>query len=271
MWAFNVVRELYRKAAWSVVPERVPQTDKEMIQSANANAYDRKPNQIAVVKIHGRVDLPPYPAKFIVPIRDPRDALVSYMRFTDTSFEEGLAAAAVWTATCDHYFEFPDSEYLRIDYTRIGEDSRTLVGEMDSFLGLELSSSVLDDVDNTFRKENVKLRIETIETDYQQRRVSGEIASDEIVGDAETGQGRVFDVGSGFQSGHVSDYTDGDWASILPAEQTSKLNDVLGDWLTRNGFSLHTKHANGPEIRIQPPPQTQPHQTKRTLPTSGAT
>jgi hypothetical protein len=38
---------------------------------------------------------------------------------------------------------------------------------------------------------------------------------------------RAFDTSTGFQSGHVSNYQDGAWQSILTAEQKSRLDKII--------------------------------------------
>ena len=46
---------------------------------------------------------------------------------------------------------------------------------------------------------------------------------------------RAYDTETGFQSGHVSSYHDGDWKKVLTQDQQVRMYDVLGDWLRENG------------------------------------
>jgi len=49
---------------------------------------------------------------------------------------------------------------------------------------------------------------------------------------------RAFDPATGFQSGHVSDYRDGDWRTILTADQQARLEALIAEgdaWRARQG------------------------------------
>jgi hypothetical protein len=47
---------------------------------------------------------------------------------------------------------------------------------------------------------------------------------------------RLFDPLTGFQGGHVSDYRDGDWRRLLPADALRVIDVELGRWLARHGY-----------------------------------
>jgi hypothetical protein len=44
------------------------------------------------------------------------------------------------------------------------------------------------------------------------------------------------DRSTGFQSGHVSDYRDGDWRRHLSREQILAMDAAFGDWIARHGY-----------------------------------
>ena len=52
------------------------------------------------------------------------------------------------------------------------------------------------------------------------------------------GSVRGFDLTTGFQRGHISNYNDGDWRVLLTPEQKKKMNDRLGPWLLENGYPV---------------------------------
>lgn len=238
MWAFNIIRELYFLEGFDVVPDRIPHTDLDMIECGNANAYNRNLNQVAILKIHSRIEVPPYPAKFVVTSRDPRDALISFMRFTGCDFETGLASLIEWTKTCDHYNSYPSEITCLLDYGEIRDAPDNSIKKIADFLGLDLSDNVCNEIKTKFSKENVGRNIEDNDLRYQQKKSKQiEVAADEVVkGNLPNSVERVFDVKTGFQTGHTSNYVDGDWQEMLTASQISKINKAAGKWLKNNNY-----------------------------------
>ena len=88
-----------------------------------------------------------------------------------------------------------------------------------------------------YAKESVRALIETMEREVDTEnpvaaptRQAGTVL---LPGGA---QARALDVATGFQSGHVSDYRDGDWQTLLTAEQKALVDERLGAWLDRYGY-----------------------------------
>ncbi len=236
MWAFNVTRELVKAAGCRAVPERIPQTDEDMVRHAVACLQDPDPSSIAVLKIHSHLQEPPPASRFIITHRDLRDALVSWQRFMQCDFDRALEATSDSAKTCDHYRSFPADLTLHVKYEDIRDHALGVIRDIGGFLGLAPSETEVDDIHERFRKENVANRINATEAGMKARSAKGDtIAEDEIV---RLGPGniRAFDVTSGFQSGHVSGYRDGDWRDIFSAGEKARIRETLGDWLVRNGY-----------------------------------
>ena len=236
MWAFNVTRELVKAAGCRAVPERIPQDSEAMVSRAIATIQDPDPLNIAVVKIHDRLRVPPPASRFIVTHRDLRDALVSWQRFMQSDFDTALKAMSGGAKVCDHYHGFPADVTLHVKYEDIRDRAPEVIRDIGGFLGLAPSETEVDDIHERFRKKNVANRIMATVEGIKARRAKGEtIAKDEFVRIG-SGNIRTFDVTSGFQSGHVSGYRDGDWRNLLSAEEKSRIRETLGNWLARNGY-----------------------------------
>ena len=236
MWAFNVARSLVRAAGCQVVPERIPQSDKEMIRMVELCLLDPDPSKVAVVKIHTRLRAPPPRSRFITTHRDPRDALVSWTRFMRRDFDAGLSAMTGSVATCDHYRGFPANLMLHLKYADIKDRPVYVIRGIADFLGLTPPQDEVNDIHERFRKENVVKLINATEADISERLAKGEhVAKDEIV-KLDSQYMRAFDTSSGFQSGHVSGYRDGEWRKLFSAEEKGRIEEILGDWLARNGY-----------------------------------
>lgn len=238
MWAFNVTRAMLEHYGRSIAPEEVPQSDKAMFAHADRAIEDRDPNRVWVLKVHSKIAPNAPGSGFIHTRRDPRDALISFMRFMDFDFDTALEHIAVWIDILDHYRGFPDSRCLGISYTDIVHSPRNVVESIGRFLGLEPDDEHLDELVTRFSKERVRRLIAGKESELNDRvRAGTSISSAEIVtrGDEVV---RVFDTGTGFQSGHVSDYQEGGWRGILTDEQKLKIAERYGEWLKQNGFGI---------------------------------
>ncbi len=237
MWTFNVVREILRRASYTVFPDRVPQSDEDMLETATRGLSDWDPKRRWVVKIHSLVrdDIPR--SAFITTLRDVRDALISWMRFMRTDFDTALRAAVDMTHTYDHYAAFPQNRLLVVPYTEISRNPVALIRRTSGLLSLGLTDHDLVETARRFSKRSVTQIIENTEKSIQSRAVNGGVTKDELVRNAD-GSIRGFDTATGFQSGHTSNYIDGQWAGLLSTEQRRKMNDALGAWLINHGFPM---------------------------------
>jgi hypothetical protein len=174
--------------------------------------------------------------RFISTFRDPRDAVVSFMRFTRYGFEQALAESTIWTMLCDHYRAFPPDLSLCLDYGKIVTEPMDVASGISMFLGLDLAPNNIARIVEEFERENVRRRIETMRSDFEQRRAAGDldIAGAQIPN--ADGTVRIWDPQTGFQSDHVSDYRAGDWRILLTDQQKERLDQTIGDWLARHGY-----------------------------------
>lgn len=236
MWVFNVTRELFAACGRHVIPERIPQRDEEMIGYANSCLTGDCAKDVAVVKIHSFINSPIAAARFIVTHRDPRDALVSFMRFMRCDFEQALNEAVSSSKICDYYRAFPSELTRHIRYEDVRDRPVEVIRDIARFVTLDVPAFTVDAIGKKFSKRNVAKLIGKSEKSIAKRTRKGKaVAGDEIV-DLGRGNRRAFDVSTGFQSGHVTSYRDGDWRKVLSETQISRIHDTLGDWIARNEY-----------------------------------
>jgi Sulfotransferase family len=236
MWAFNITRSLLRQAGLTVLPRTVPKYDIEMVEEARIGLKDSSPNNVWCLKVHSRLQNASSSNRFISTIRDPRDAVVSFMRFTRYDFEQTLVQSTIWTVLCDHYRALPPELSLCLDYSKVISEPMTVASRISTFLGLELGTNSIACTVAEFERESVRRRIEAFQNDFERRRAAGDsdIADAQILnGD---GTVRIWDPQTGFQSDHVSDYRAGDWRVLLTDDQKERLDQAIGDWLARHGY-----------------------------------
>lgn len=236
MWAFNIARSLLRQAGLTVFPRTIPKSDAQMVEEARRGLRDSSPNNVWCMKVHSCLQNASSSNRFISTVRDPRDAVVSFMRFMRFDFEQALAASTIWTVLCDHYRALPPELSLCLDYGKIVTEPMDVANRISVFLGLDLATSDIARFVAEFERESVRRRIEAMQNDFERRRAAG----DSDVADAQIlnvdGTVRIWDPQTGFQSDHISDYHAGDWRILLTDDQKERLDQAIGDWLARHGY-----------------------------------
>ena len=236
MWAFNIARRLLREAGYNVLPRTIPKSDAQMVAEARKGLMDDSPDNVWCLKIHSGLRNGSPSNRFISTFRDPRDAVVSFMRFMQCDFEQALTASAIWTELCDHYRTFPSDLSLQLDYDGIVTQPRYAASRIGKFLGLDLPPHHIAGAVAEFERANVRRRIETLRKDVERGHASSDFDILEALIVNPDGRLRFYDPQTGFQSDHVSDYRDGDWRILLTGEQKQRLDQTIGDWLARQGF-----------------------------------
>jgi hypothetical protein len=237
-WAFNVVRLLLHRRSRQVLPQSIIRPESDYIRIANDVASraqtDRRP--IWLFKTHLKLVGPMPGSILICTYRDPRDALVSFQRFMRCGFEAALAAAEEMTRTCDHYRDVRQVPRLDLEYRDITADPSGIIARIARHLRLRVTPAEIDELSRALAKPAVVRLIAANEAAIAALAASSEpIPSERYTMNAD-GTARVFDPVTGFQSGHVSDYRDGDWQFLLSAEQIRRMEERLGPWLAANGF-----------------------------------
>jgi hypothetical protein len=193
---------------------------------------DKDANSRWVLKSHKKISFEFPRSRFIATRRDPRDVLMSQMRFAEIGFEGALKAAIHYTGVADYYARFPETIRLEVAYADIIDNPETVADRIAAFLNLEPGEEIRTAIPEKLSKEQVSNLIDRLDAESEQ----GQNAPDAAAVLRVDANARMYDVRTGFQSGHVSDYRDGDWRRILPADQQAQMNERLGSWLARNGY-----------------------------------
>lgn len=239
MWVFNVARSVLREGGKEVLPREVPQSDEEMLARAEQAVADTDPNRVWVLKVHRRVAPGAPGSRFINTSRDLRDALISFMRFMACDFDIALSAMAGSAELTEYYAtNFEPRSILRVNYDDIVRDPVTVVGDIAHFCNVQVESSSAMRIAKQFDKASVQRLVKQKEKELQCRVAAGEAIpwAEVVVQRYRPDEVRAFDLTTGFQTGHVSNYRDGDWRRLLTPEQQRRMHDVLGQWLQRNGY-----------------------------------
>lgn len=226
MWTFNVVRDLLRGAGRAVRPEVVPHADAEM--EAIGRAAIVVGDGVAVLKVHSRIpaDLPH--SFYLVTRRDLRDSLVSFMRFTHCDFDGGLRFLAGAVRLERHYGRFPADRSLQIEYGDIIARPEAVVRTIARRLGIEAGAFLAAEIVERYSKPNVEARLIERERLLRQKLDARQPLDVREFVPLPDHSLRAFDLATGFQSGHVSAYEEGDWRHILSPEQRAAVEGLIG-------------------------------------------
>jgi hypothetical protein len=239
MWLFNVTREILRRAGRTVLPEKIPQTDQQMIELAHKWAWnDPDPMKVWVLKVHTmlRQDMPK--SRILTTIRDPRDVLVSFRLFMRTSFDHALGATASVVRFAESYENHPPELLPRVDYRDIEAQPAQVLKQVAGFLQVPLAAATVDEVVAQFSRERVRKLIDATNQSVLQRiKEKAPIDRGEVV---LLGQDniRAFDLNTGFQTGHVSGNQSGSWRFLLSEEEKKIVHERFGAWIAQHGFQM---------------------------------
>lgn len=234
MWTFNTVRALVAACGLEAMPAAVVADDAEKWRAADAALSDDDHRKIWVLKTHKLISETSHPrSKFVATRRDPRDILISQMRFANLDFANALKAAIYYSNAADHYRRIPARLRLELAYPEIVGKPAEICARLSTFLGLAPSEESVETILWTYSKERVKHLIDGLGTQEQSESQMDDDSKTVLRVDKNA---RLQDTRTGFQSGHVSDYRDGDWRRILSADQQARMNRELHRWLVANGY-----------------------------------
>jgi hypothetical protein len=235
MWTYNVTRRLFSAAGMTPIPRLIPKDEDAAIREA----ITRCPNtgEIYCVKTHRVLSPVPPNVRVIFSYRDVRDAVISYMRFTKCTFEMALHVARAMMDESEHYLRHKTSNVLPVRYDNIVNSAFSTVGNISTFLGLVVP----------------EIRCREIADDLQRDKVVGYLRQLQAINpnDSETadvssasypavrnfdGTYRALDPATGFQTNHIGPGQDGEWRTVLSAQERQTLLSLTSEWLARHGF-----------------------------------
>ena len=236
-WVYNVARALVLAGGHPVMPATMMTNELECIETANRECA--RPRQRGdptwMFKLHAQLSGSMPDSLLICTYRDPRDALISYWRFMRCDFPTALEAAVQMTGTIDHYRKLPAEAKLDLEYRDIVAEPVVVAERLARALGLAVAGDAIAGAVDAFTKSAVQDIIARREAaGGREAEPSGATPTDWPNAD---GSRRIFDPATGFQSGHVSDYVDGQWRALLGAPEQAQIDARLGPWLRANGFA----------------------------------
>lgn len=223
MWTTNIVREISRAEGYE--PRPSARLDEEPTVAYGVRHVQEQRPGIAVLKTHRNVPVLPRSAG-IVTRRDIRDMVVSYMRFMGIPFASTLRFADVCLSRSPEVL-YPGTPRLVLHHSEITGSPVEATRRLSTFLGVALTDEQIAAISAKFTKSAVKQRIDAADQAVRAKIDAGENIPASRLVVVSPKNWRVYDTATGFQTGHVSDYRDGDWRQILTPEQQDTLSALI--------------------------------------------
>ena len=219
MWTTNIVRDLLRREGIEPLGHTVG--GEEAIVAYGVEHLTQNKPGVVVLKTHKPV--PDMPRSVgIVTRRDIRDATVSYMRFMRAPFDKALRFAER-SLSRQPVDLFPGTR-LVLDYTTINERPVDAVNEIAGFLGCSADAEAIA---ANYTRSAVAARIDAADDYVHAAASKGKPIERGRLVMAGPNNYRAADPETGFQTGHVSDYREGDWQRILSPEQQKQISALI--------------------------------------------
>ena len=237
MWVFNVVREIFLKYEHQVLPELIPQTSDEFFKLFSENLNDNDSKKIFVYKVHVLLKNNLPFSKIITIIRDPREIIVSFMRFMKSDFNKSFLVAKSMMSYIELYNNYNSDIVLILRYEEIIKNPTQAVNKILHFVNLKLSKNVVEKIVTKFDKKNNKNLIKKNDDLLKEQMKNKENIDKKKIVYLSENNFRSFDINTGFQTGHISDMKKEDYRNFLTKKQIEQVKNIFGNWLHKNGYA----------------------------------
>ena len=122
------------------------------------------------LKVHGTLAHVSMAERVIGTSRDPRDILVSFMRFMHCDFDYALPIVVESTAICDNYRTLPPEILLCLDYNMIDTQPVEATTKISAFLQLDLAAHRIATIAEQYSRANVRLILDHLQSDIDRER-----------------------------------------------------------------------------------------------------
>ena len=219
MWTYNVIREIFVNQKKNIIPLSYC-SDDEMLKH-HLNNLNSHSDIISIIKIHKKIkEQYTNKTKIVINIRDPRDAVISYKRFMklkNYSFQQTIKFINNSIDWIYYYRKnYNKEKLLEINFNDITDNPHKIFTKLEKFLYLKINKKMVNKIIEKFSKKKVSEIIEKMRKTSKSNLVA--LNKNTI---------RKLDEKTGFQTGHVSDYKEGDWQQHFSDKEILDINNKL--------------------------------------------
>lgn len=235
-WLYNVVRDIVALHGLRALPEHQLTDGPNILKVAEPVIRAAPPDAVCVIKTHGMLPQTLPVSRFLAPVRDVREATLSFIRFMRGDVASAPTVAKQLMDMVDHYAAFPTAIARLLPYGEICSEPAFTARVAASFLGLPISAEAAATITARYESSTVQRLIAETESAVQRRVAAGQTLSlDEAAYNIDQSR-RARDPVTGFQSGHFSGGAR--WREFLNPEQAARLDSMARPWLARYGLPL---------------------------------
>jgi Sulfotransferase domain len=242
MWTYNVVRAIFETKNISVLPEIIPEDERNLIKSALLS--EQRENEVYCIKTHLALKTPfstKHEVKIISNIRDVRDACLSYMRFMHVDLEMGIQAMLRMMRTSDYYSTTFGDNLLSVRFEDVTNNPLNALEEICTFLKIDLSNSEEKEILKKFSKPTIQKKLRNMSKIKIGKNGQIEGAEEKSKFDSIRnldGTYRLYEKNTAFQSNHITSTKDGEWRKLFDKNRTDQLIQLSKEWLLRYGYKV---------------------------------
>lgn len=230
MWTYNVTRRLISLSGHRPWPVHIPPDPVPSFRVAIRNGVPETDR--ICIKIHAQFEGGLPDVKVLCNLRDARDTLMSYMRFTHCTFDEAIDGFGDSLALVDYYLGECGRDVFEVRYESITEKPEKTILQIASFTEISITPDQCAQIAEEFSRQNVSRYIDSLDTRSCESRPD---PAGSVQRNAD-GSLRYYDDATGFQGGHISDSSGGEWRTRLNADQQARLVELTREWQVRHGY-----------------------------------
>lgn len=231
MWLLNVCRELVVRSGLEYWPDEAFVNPAPVMHEAYSKELPE--GVVACLKMHGMKKLDPDSTGVIVPYRDLRGALLSFMRFTRYPFEQAVKFLPAWVSITEHYERQVDcGDVLMVRFEDATSQPARTIARIGEFVQADCDEQACEEIARKLDRKHVRKM-----TNALQPAVMAHSASAVTIPNSD-GTVRLMDRRTGFQTGHVTSQRDDEWREALTPAQQQAVCRLAGPWLIEHGYEV---------------------------------
>ena len=237
MWTTNVIREIFATKQFNLYPQEQLQNDGEWLNLFKDRALaDVNKDSRYVLKIHTLLNPHLPKSKFVVNARNPYDICASFFDFMKCDLDRAIEVALNHRAVLEHYNSFKSGLLFVVKYEDLESDAINLILALSKFVDCKISKDTALHICSKYNKKSIKKLIKRTESAIQRNMSEKEHFHNNMVVRRADGSFRSFDLGTGFQSGHISSRNSGEWKNTFSQKQVTAVINALDDVASSMGY-----------------------------------
>ena len=237
MWTTNVIRQIFLKSNYNILPKDMLKSDDAWINFYNQNALSDLNNlNRYIIKTHSTISKNLTRSKIITNIRNPYHICSSYYQFTKCEIDEALKVADILKKFID-FLSKKKTDLLKVKFEEIENNSYNLIKKIVDFCENDLSEDDILNIDRDLKKDKVKMLINKNDEILRNKIKNEENINQNEIVILNKKRFRSHDTSTGFQTGHISLNENKEWKKIFKDKDIEKMISILDPIAIEMGYS----------------------------------